>query len=120
MRSDADRIAKYIAKYVPTTVGLKVAERLTGMKSGYTGWTAFIVPYEQQIQGILDLNGTCIIEYPFYYAFGREIAAASRLGISGPALLAIATNLYAKYVSFGYTALVLKKIALDVFNITIP
>jgi len=57
MRTDADRSEKYTAKYVATTVGLKVASRLATMKTGFAAASATFVAYEIATQAILNSSG---------------------------------------------------------------
>lgn len=120
MRTDAQRIAKYIAKTAATQVGLKVAARLTGMKSSYAAVANSIVPIETQVQAILNALGAQTTQYPFYYNFARELWSAQNRGVSGASLTAKAVLLYPRYVGYGLTGATLKKIALDVFGVTIP
>jgi len=115
-----NRESAYNAKYDPTTVGLKVAARLTGMKSGFEAAIAALVPIEQQIQGLLNDDGTIpTTKYPFYMAFGREIWGRQHRGISGPALAAESQIRADKWVDWGLDCAMLATIALDVFGITI-
>jgi hypothetical protein len=121
LKDDGHRIAAYIAKTVPTTVGLKVAAMLTGMKSGFAAAINELVPIEQSIQGICnDDDKVPTIRYPYYLNFGRELWARKNAGIDGPGLVGFAIPLAAKYVSLGYDTVVITKIALDVFGIVIP
>lgn len=116
MRSDTDRIDKYTAKVAPTTVGLKVASRLTGMKSGFSDMMDELVPVEQQIQGILNGSGVPTIQYPFYLCFGRELWKMEKNGIAGSAALARAQALTDKWEEFGCESATLITIAFDVFG----
>jgi len=114
------RSAKYNAKYDPTTVGLKVAARLPGMKSGFQAAIEALVPIEQQIQGILnDAEGVPIIQYPFYLSFGREIWGRTRRGIAGPTLDEVTQIMADKWVTWGLDCSILATIALNVFGITV-
>ncbi|MFZ1946906.1 MAG: hypothetical protein WAW06_05120, partial [bacterium] len=78
-----------------------------------------LVQVGYKVQAILNKAGVPTIQYPFYLNFGREMWAISARGTHGPALLDRATDLHAKYVSYGLATAELKKIALDVFNCTI-
>lgn len=119
MRTDADRTEKYTAKYVPTTVGLKIASRLAGMKTGFAAAAATLVAYEIAVQGILNNDGVMGLTRALYYNFAREIAGKEFRGESGNALSADAKILHTKWVAFGADADILKTIALDVFGIVI-
>lgn len=121
MRTDAQRKDKYVAKTTPTTVGLKVASVLGDMKSGFSAAISDLYPIETKIQGILNSAGTVpTLRYPFYLNFGRELWKRDWAGIDGPALVAMAVVLTAKYVDYGLVEAHLIKIALDCFGITVP
>jgi hypothetical protein len=120
MRTSTDRIEKYTANYVATTVGLKVASQLAIMKSNFAANIAGLVAVELQIQGILGGAGVMSISYPFYLNFGRELWALQHRGQSGAGLKADAVVRETKYVAYGCDDGILKTIALDVFGITIP
>jgi len=119
MRTDADRSEKYTAKYVPTTVGLKVASRLAGMKSGFAAACTTLVAYDLQVQALMNSNGVMGISRAGYYNFAREIAGKQFRGSAGTGLKADAVVLETKYVAYGFDDGILKKVAL-VFGITIP
>ena len=119
MRTDAERIAQYIAKYVPTTVGLKVAAQLTGMKSGFASAINALVPIEVEIQTILNGLTVPTIQYPFYLNFGREIWRLQKEGIGGGSLTDQGEVLSVKYQAQGLTKAHLNKIALDVFGVAL-
>ena len=120
MRTDTDRREKYTAKYVPATVGLKIASRLATMKTGYAAGIAQIVAYELQTQGILNGSGVAGVSRAGYYNFVREIAGKEQRGSAGAGLKADAVILETKYVAYGFDDGILKDIALTVFGITIP
>lgn len=121
MKDDTQRIASYTAKTVATTVGLKVAAVLPGMKSSFATKCATFVTKEIAIVAVLNADGTVpTIQYPFYLNFGRELWGMHERGIVGPGLTNMAISLEVKYASYGMTAVLLKKIALDVFTIVIP
>jgi len=119
MRTDADRSEKYTAKYVPTTVGLKIASRLAGMKSGFAAAASHFVAYDIQVQGILNDDGVMGISRAGYYNFAREIAGKEYRGSAGVALKADAVVLHTKYKAYGSDDGILKSVAL-IFGITIP
>lgn len=119
MRTSGQRIDAHAANYATTTVGLKVAAQLASMKAGLGAATGQLVFIETKIQGILNDSGIAATQYPFYLNFGREMWALGFKGIHGPTLLARATGLHAKYVSYGLTTAIVKRIAKDVFNATI-
>jgi hypothetical protein len=99
VRSEAERQDQYGAKVAPTTVGLKVAARLAGMKTGFEAAINSLVPIEQQIQALLNANAVPTIRYPFYLSFGRELWGLEDSGISGAALTLMAQSLHDKWES---------------------
>lgn len=119
MRTSGQRIDKHAANYAPTTVGLKVAAQLGTMKSGFMAAVGPLVQVGFKIQAVLNKAGVPTIQYPFYLNFGREMWHLYSIGVHGPAFLDRATDLHAKYVSYGLATAELKVIAIDVFNCTI-
>jgi len=119
MRNEAQRIAQYGAKTAPTTVGLKVAAVLAGMKTGFDVAIGSLVPIEQQIQGLLNAAAIPTIRYPFYYAYGREIWGLRDRGIDGASLALMAQSLHDKWVLRGLATATLIEIADTVFNLTV-
>ena len=90
MKNDAERIASYLAKTVPATLGLKIAAMLGGMQSGFSSAVGPLVAMEVAIQGLCNSAAVPTIQYPFYLNFGREIWKLEHKGIDGPGLLASA------------------------------
>jgi len=119
MRTEAERIDQFNAKTAATTVGLKVAARLTGMKSGFEAAINSIVPIMQQVQGLLNAAGVATIRYPYYYAYAREIWTLENGGVNGAALTAQAQSLHDKWEANGLATARLIEIADSVFNITV-
>jgi hypothetical protein len=119
VKSDAQRIASYLAKTVPATVSLKVASVLSGMTTGFSAAVDSLVPMETQTQALLNDADVPTIQYPFYLNFGRELWAKIRKGIDGPSLAALGQSLHDKYVGYGLETAVLADIAGQVFNITV-
>ena len=120
MQPDTHRKDSYGAGYVPATVSLKVASRLSGMKTGFGTAVNSLVPIEIQMQGILNVIGTLpTLLYPFYYNFGRQIWAKKTRGIVGTALTLQAQALKTYYTSLGLSPVALIKIALDCFGLVV-
>jgi hypothetical protein len=120
MRTDADRSEKYTAKYVATTVGLKVASRLGTMKSGFAAAIPFFTAYDLQVQGILNDDGVMGVSRALYYNFVREVAGKQYRGSEGVGLKADALIIFAKWVTFGADSGILKTCALQCFGIVVP
>jgi hypothetical protein len=119
MRTSQQREAKYDAKTAATTVGLKVAAVLPGMKTGFAAAINELVQIEEQIQVLLNAAGVPTIQYPFYLCFGRELWSRENAGINGAALDAQAQASHDKWVSRGLASARLVEIADSVFNVTV-
>jgi hypothetical protein len=124
MRIDAERIAAYLAKTVPSTVSLKVASQLATMKTGFSagiGGVDGLVATEVAIQTILNDQPTPAvptIQYPYYMNFGREIWARKHAGIDGAALKDNAEVYRIKYIAYGLVEAILDEIGLTCFGLT--
>jgi hypothetical protein len=121
MRTTDQRITKYGSKYDPATVSLKVAAQIENMHGYYETHANEIVPKEIATQEVLNAASPAIprIQYPFYYAFSREIFHMVRIGISGSALTAEAVAVGKKWAARGLNKTVLQDIAKEVWNLTI-
>jgi hypothetical protein len=119
MKTDAQRIASYLAKTVPATMSLKVASVLSGMKTGFASAVQSLATMEASVQGLLNDANVPTIDYPFYLNFGREIWSKMREGIDGPTLASVAQSLHDKYESYGLSTATLVDIADQIFNITV-
>jgi hypothetical protein len=119
VKTESQQQEAYAAKTAATTVGLKIASRLGGMKTGFETAINSLVPVLQQIQGILNSLTVPTIQYPFYFNFGREIWALINSGIDGDTLEAQAQMLHDKYEDYGLLSANLIEIADTVFNITV-
>lgn len=120
VQTDTQRKDMYGVKNVAATVALKVASRLSGMRTGFSAAMQSLVPIEIQMQGILNTIGTIpTLDYPFYYNFGRQVWSKKHQGISGAALTMQAQALSSYYQDVGYAAAPLIQIALDCFGLTV-
>jgi hypothetical protein len=120
MRTSGQRIDAHAANYAATTVGLKVSAQLAAMKAGFAAAAGSLAQVETKIQALCNHDDIKPIQIPFYLNFGRELWGMKRRGISGPALLGRGTECHARYVSYGLATALVKRIALDVFNLSIP
>jgi hypothetical protein len=116
MRTDEQRIAKYLAKTVPATMSLKVAAVLTGMKSGFASATESLVAVETQVQALLNDAGKPTIHYPFYLSFARELWKLTRNGINGDSAQDVAQPILDKWEDYGLDGATLVAIADNVFS----
>ena len=118
-RTDADRIADYDAKVTPTTVGLKIASRLTDMKVDYATFANAFVAMQLLVRTELGTDATIFpITYGLYYAYASQLW---KLGFTAtqPAVDAVAQILHDHYVLRGATTAMLVQIAINVFSITV-
>lgn len=118
-RSDADRIADYNAKVVPTTVGLKIAARLSGMKTDYSVFANLFVAMQLLVRAELGtLNTIFPIQYGLYYAYASQLWKL-QITTTQPAVDAMAQILHDQYVLRGGDTVMLVQIAINVFSITV-
>ena len=117
MRSDAERIAAYTSKTLPSTVALIVTAQLPGMKSGFAPKASALAAKETAIQAHLNGISFPTIQYPFYINFGRELWALTVRGISGSTLITMATSLLQKYIRYGLSSDELIAIASEIFQL---
>lgn len=122
VRTDAKRIDQYLAKYgsaqAATTVGLKIAAMLSGMKPSYAAVANDLQPKEVQITAICAEDNVVSAQWGQYLAFGRELWKRAKLG-GDPALTTDAQIIHDKWEAYGATSSVMIHIALDVFGITV-
>jgi hypothetical protein len=114
------RIAKYIAKTAPTTVGLKIAAMLESMKSNFTPVTEDLVDMMTLVQIELAANHPAVhtIDYGRYYAYAEELWKLLRT-TSQPTADAEAQIIHDKWEARGLVTATLIAIASNVFNITV-
>lgn len=118
MTGTQDRSANYNAKYVATTVGLKIAAMLTGMKGSFAAFANEIEPIEQATSTVLNTNGVVSAKRPPYLNYARELWKKTKTE-AGSALTSDAQLIKDKYVDHGLDSGVCISIALDVFAIIV-
>lgn len=118
-RDDTDRINDYDAKVVPTTVGLKIAARLTGMKSDYAVFANSFVAMQLLVRAELGTLATIFpINYGMYYAYASILWKLSTT-TTQPAVDAVAQIIHDDWVLKGADTVMLVQIAINVFSITV-
>jgi hypothetical protein len=118
-RSDADRIAKYNAKTASTTVGLKVAARLPGMKTDFESFAEDFAAMQMQVRAELGTVATVFpISYGLYQAYAAELWKLKQTA-TGAVVDAAAQVVKTKWTTRGGTSAVLIAIALNVFGIVV-
>jgi hypothetical protein len=118
MRTDAQRQAKYLAKTTPSTVGLKIAARLPGMKPSFAAFCNSFVPMQVSVAGQLDIEGVPRLFRGRYQAFAAELWRAKR-DLGDPVLTDEAQIIHDKWEARGNTSSVMVAIALNVFNLIV-
>lgn len=119
-RDDAARIAKYDAKVAPTTVGLKIAARLSVMKSDYAAFATDFVAMQLLVRAQLGAVATVFpIAYGGYYAYASELWKLGNT-TTQPAVNAMAQIVHDKWVTGrGLDGPTCVAIAINVFSITV-
>ena len=74
---------------------------------------------ETDVRTILNAEGVSTIQYPFYFAFGRELWKLSNR-INGASAALVAAILVAKWVARGLSPSVLEKVRYQAFSISAP
>jgi len=79
-----------------------------------------VAEMELSVKQVLDGIGLPTIGYPFYLAYGRELMALRRRGISGESMSLEAQILLDKWVARGLSESALEAIRTQVFDISAP
>lgn len=118
-RSDAQRVAKYDAKTSATTVGLKIAARLPGMKSDFAVFANDFVAKQLLVNAALGTDATIFpLDYGRYQAYAAELWKLTKT-TQGAATDATAQVVASKWQTRGLNVAMTVKIAIDVFSITV-
>lgn len=118
MRTDAQREAKYDAKTVAATVGLKFAAQIPTMPANYAAFANDFSAMQILTNAVLAAEGVRPIEAGGYQAFAAKLWKAQK-STADPTLTNIATGYGKEFKSRGLTGATLMRIALDVFTLTI-
>lgn len=122
MRTSLQRGDKYAAKATSsaavTTIGLTVAARLPGMKSGFQDAVNSIVPMQMMVVDVLDAQSVPAIKRGAYHAYALELWKKIQ-NESDPAATVDAQIIHDKWESRGLTTAILVDIALQVFNLIV-
>jgi len=118
LRTDAQRAAKYLAKVSPVTVGLKIAARLPGMKTGFTAFANSFAPMQEDVAAQLDIMAVPRLMRGRYQAFAAELWRAKNT-LGDPILTDEAQIIHDKWESRGNATLTMIAIALNCFNIIV-
>jgi hypothetical protein len=118
-RTDAQRVAAYDAKTNASTVSLKVAARLPGMRTSFTTFANDFVAKQLLVNAQLATDATIFpIWYGGYQAYAAELWKLAKT-TTGVGLDAAAQIVATKWASRGLTNSMLVSIALNVFSIVV-
>ena len=117
--NDSQRVAKYNAKTAPTTVGLKIAARLTRMRSDFASAITSITDMQLLVRAELATDDSIFpLAYGGYYAYANELWKLLQT-TNQPAADAGAQVIADKWIARGLVCTMLESIAANVFSITI-
>ena len=117
--TDADRVAHYNAKTTATTVGLKIAARLSGMKTTFADFANDFTAMQMLVRGELGTDPTVFpLDYGSYYAYAAELWRLKNTAVQ-PAVDACAQIVKTKWTSRQLKSAMLVSIAINVFSITV-
>jgi hypothetical protein len=120
MRTKEQRIAKYIAKTDPATVRLKRLAMLPIMKANYASSAYEAVALETAVHNLLAQEQVPLsFNRPSYLNFARQLYWKGTKKYSGARLVLYAQEKKAERLEQGLNHEVLKKLALDLFGITL-
>jgi hypothetical protein len=119
MRTDTQRIDKYKAKTVPATVGLKIAAMLPTMKANYAASVPESVDIDSRVRNFLDQEQVAPVYHTFYRNFARRLYWKIIKKYSGATLVSCAQSTKGEWLAKGVDDGVLRKLALDLFGITL-
>ena len=121
MRTDKQRIDKYKAKTVPATVRLKVRVRLPGMIDAHAVFADEEVALETRVHNFLDQAQVALdrVLYVPYLNFAKRLYWKGIKKCSGARLGSYAQREKDKWLVRGFDDGVLKRLALDLFGITL-
>jgi hypothetical protein len=118
MRTDKQRIAKYNAKTDPVIVRRKVAAQLPTMMAAYAAYANEIVPVEEAVSAVLVQEQVAPPVRIFYHAFAKQVWKCTKK-CTRASLVICAQSRKDKWLALGLDDRVLRRLAKDVFGITL-
>jgi hypothetical protein len=118
MRTDLLRIAKYNAKTVAATVGLKIGAQLPTMPDNYTAFVNVFAAMQLLVNSVLATEGVRPIQAGMYQAFAAKVWKLQN-STSDPTLTNVTTDYGKQFAARGCVKATLVKIADIVFGLTI-
>jgi hypothetical protein len=118
MRTDKQRIAKYKAKTDPAIVRRKIAAMLPIMKANYAAYANEIVPVEEAVSAVLVQEQVAPPVRILYHAFAKQVWKCTKK-YTRASLVICAQSRKDKWLALGLDDRVLRRLAKDVFGITL-
>jgi len=119
MRSDVQRIANYEARMQSTLIDpVNTAVNQLAV-ANYTAYITEYYPYQVQLRTILLDEGVKSFLYAMYEAMTSQYYHLWKVAMGNP-LVADFTAIQVKWTARGTDATISKRIALDLFGVTIP
>jgi len=119
MKTTAQRIAHYNARNLSSLIDPTLSAIQAMAVANFAAYANDFVPKQQQLRAILDALGISTTKYALYEAFHGEIYHIAKVA-SGASAVTMASAMVVKYTTFGGAVATLKKIALDIYSITVP
>jgi hypothetical protein len=119
MKTTAQRIAHYNDRMLSSLLDPTLSAIQAMAVANFAAYANDFVPKQQQLRAILDDAGISTTKYALYEAFHGEIYHISKVA-SGDSAVVMASAMVVKYTTFGGVAATLKKIAFDIYTITVP
>jgi hypothetical protein len=123
MKPASTRIAHYNNRMLSTSLDPTISAVATSVAANYKTFADDYVIKQGGLHAILDPAGVPLVAFAAYNAFNGRMYHFSKI-TAGPALIAIASGLVSQYSSAARlgtgAATTLKKICLDLYQITVP
>jgi len=119
MRSDVQRIANYEARMQSTLLDPTVTAVQPLAVANYTAYITEFYPYQVQLRTILLDESVKSYLYGMYEAMTGQFYHLWKVAMGNP-LVADFTAIQVKWTARGTDATISKRIALDLFGVTIP
>jgi hypothetical protein len=119
MRSDVQRIANFEARMQSSLIDPTIAAVAPLATANYQAYITEYYPYQLQLRTILLDEGVKSYLYAMYEAMNGQFYHLWKVALGNPNV-ADFTAVQAKWTARGTDATISKRIALDLFGVTIP
>lgn len=119
MRSDVQRIANYEARMQSTLLDPTITAVAPLAKANYTAYIAEFYPYQVQLRTVLLDEAVKSFLYAMYEAMSGQFYHLWKVALGNPNV-ADFTAIQVKWTARGADATISKRIALDLYGVTIP